>query len=123
MSINIFSLSLWNIAITSFLKRSSLGPFVFSITENPSTLYKPIFSLSMMFDNRYGNHGDNKLHIYFEENISAAAFFCCFRIDIFVYIYLYIYIYYIYIYIYIYFLNIFYIYSIYTLHIFFIYYI
>ena len=25
----------------------------------------------------YGNHGDNKLHIY--QNISATAFFCCFH--------------------------------------------
>ena len=56
VSILIFSLSLWEIAITSFLKRWSLGPFAFSITDNPSSLYKPIFSLSMILYNFSGRY-------------------------------------------------------------------
>ena len=27
----------------------------------------------------YGNHSDNKLHIYFEQNILATTSFCCFH--------------------------------------------
>ena len=51
VSIVIFSPSLWKIGIASFLQRLSLSSFAFSITDNPSSLYKPMFSLSMMFDN------------------------------------------------------------------------
>ena len=40
VSIVIFSPSLWKIAIASFLQRSSLSSFAFSITDNPSSLYK-----------------------------------------------------------------------------------
>ena len=40
-----------NMETPYFLQRSSLGLFAFSIADNPSSRYKLIFSLSMMFDN------------------------------------------------------------------------